>query len=205
MRALALVLSVALGSAGCAQLLGLEDPTQPDGGGCHRTCDLENNCGCTSAQTCSWNSSSGDQTCRETSGSSSLGQGCATADDCVLGTDCLFGECRRYCFSDDQCGSTLCKADFTPFAPTTVCSDACTPLTDAGCPSTLACLIIQGVDQAFCSGGDTIALGSDCSANVFGCVTGALCYHMGARSRAVRSAIRAGRPARPAPARRSRT
>jgi hypothetical protein len=165
--------------AGCATILGLDDPKEAPGG-CAHACDLEDNCGCAATETCSWNSTSGEVSCRTVFGSSALGQGCAQDADCALGTSCVFGECRRYCYNDEQCGATKCKTDFTPNVPTITCADACTPVTNAGCPGSLACLINQGTDQAFCFAGDSQPAGSDCSADPFRCEPGAICHAEGA-------------------------
>lgn len=177
--AIALSLSIA---AGCAQLAGLKDPEPPDvdGNGCSNSvCDLQDNCGCTAAQTCSWMSDKGNDYCRTGFGAAALGQGCAKDSDCVQGTSCVFGECRRYCSGDPQCGGTTCNADWTGFFPGITCADDCTPISNASCPGTSACLIVQGHDAAFCLPGDTIPLGTDCTSSPFSCVPGAICHAEG--------------------------
>ena len=164
--------------AGCAQIAGLKDPAPPatDGNGCNRLCDVEDNCGCTSAQTCSWNTDTGDPYCRDQFGAGNRGDGCAKDTDCVQGTSCVFGECRQYCTGDGTCGSTTCTADWTGFYPGLTCADTCTPVSNAGCPGSSACLIIQGKGATFCLTGDTVAVGSDCTSAPFSCVTGAVCH-----------------------------
>jgi hypothetical protein len=169
-------------AAGCAQIAGLQDP-QPavDSNGCSHTCDLEDNCGCTSTQTCSWNGTTGDPYCRAAAGTAKLGETCVKDDDCELGTSCVFGECRRYCVGSATCGSTTCTADFTPYVPVKVCSDTCTPVSNAGCPGT-SCLIIQGGNAAYCLAGESIAAGVACDAAPFQCIPGAVCHNEGGGS-----------------------
>jgi hypothetical protein len=162
--------------AGCAQIAGLEDPKPPNNGCNNLVCDLENNCGCTSAQTCSWNGNTGDHYCRTVFGSAVLGDGCINDGDCAQGTSCVFGECRRYCSGDGQCGGTTCTADWTGFYPGLTCSDACKPVSNQGCSGTLSCLIAQGHNATFCLPGDTVALGADCTSAPFSCVPGAICH-----------------------------
>ena len=75
--------------AGCAQIAGLQDPPPPGNGCTDTVCDLANNCGCDDAtQTCSWKSDTGDDYCRSDFGSASLGDGCGSDTDCVIGTSC---------------------------------------------------------------------------------------------------------------------
>jgi hypothetical protein len=165
--------------AGCAQIAGLQDPKSPDGGGngcTNAVCDLADNCGCDASTTCSWMSNTGDNYCRSNFGAATQGDGCGSDSDCVQGTSCVFGECRKYCTGDGQCGSTTCRADWTGFYPGLTCGDQCTPVTNAGCPSTLSCLIVEGHDATFCLSGDNVPLGTDCSSAPFSCVAGAICH-----------------------------
>jgi hypothetical protein len=165
--------------AGCASIVGLPDP-QPvsaDGPSCaHSPCDLEDGCGCQRFETCSWNTDQGASYCRTSGGSSRLGEACLKDADCQIGTSCVYGECRRYCVAAAACGATSCTADFTPFYPVKTCSDACTPISNAGCPST-SCLIIQGQGTTFCLAGDTTPIGAACDQAPFSCVPGAVCHN----------------------------
>jgi len=182
MRASVVAALIGVLAAGCASILGIQDPQESqqstvDSNGCvHAPCDLPDNCGCQAAETCSWRSNTGESYCRATAGTAKRGEGCAKDDDCVKGTACVFGECRTFCVNDGPCSGTRCNADFRDAVPELVCADPCTPVTNDGCPGSMACLLIQGGDQAFCLAGDTIALGGDCGANPFGCVKGAVCY-----------------------------
>ncbi|HTJ44859.1 MAG TPA: hypothetical protein VL463_22285 [Kofleriaceae bacterium] len=164
---------------GCASIVGLQDP-QPgaDGNGCNRACDIEDNCGCSATETCTWNQTSGDPYCRTSGGSAALGDQCDKDDACQIGTSCVFGVCRRYCVDSSPCGSTTCTADFTPYVPVKMCANDCTPITNDGCAGT-SCLIIQGGDSTFCLAGDTIALGDPCDQAPFQCVPGAVCHDEG--------------------------
>jgi hypothetical protein len=171
--------ALALLIAGCAQIAGLEDPKPPTNGCQNPVCDLASNCGCDASTTCSWMSTTGDNFCRSAFGAAKQGDGCAADTDCVQGTSCVFGECRKYCTGDGQCGATTCTADWTGFYPGLTCADQCTPVTNTGCSGTQACLIAQGRDATFCLPGDTVPLGADCSSAAFSCVPGAICHDEG--------------------------
>lgn len=177
--AVAVILAAALAS-GCQYLLGIDDPvpgSEIDAGACVRApCDLISNCGCASGDTCSWDGNAGETYCRATDGSASRSDACNQDTDCVDGTLCVINVCRQPCLNDGECGATNCRADFDPLVPSLVCGDACTPVSNAGCPGTDTCIPVAGQDAAFCIPGEDIAAGSPCTDRAFSCEPGAICY-----------------------------
>ncbi|MCE9578233.1 MAG: hypothetical protein K8W52_34220 [Deltaproteobacteria bacterium] len=168
-------------TSGCQYLLGIDDPvpgSDIDAGVCvHSPCDLVDNCGCTGGDTCSWNGNAGEAYCRATDGTAPRSGACNQDTDCADGTMCVVNVCRKACLNDPECGTgSVCRANFDPLLPALACTDACTPVTNAGCPGTDTCVPLQGTDGAFCIPGDTIPDGGVCTDNAFNCVHGAVCY-----------------------------
>jgi hypothetical protein len=160
------VLAAAALASGCQYLLGISDPVVADGidaaGGCVRSpCDLAGSCGCPSGDTCS----------------SARGEACNQDTDCQAGALCLVNVCRKPCLISGDCGATRCLSNFDPLLPALVCTEACTPVSNAGCPASDTCVPLQGADGAFCIPGETIPVGTSCVDHAFSCVTGAICYH----------------------------
>lgn len=171
-------IALVLLASGCQYLLGIDDPVAIDAGACaHTPCDLVGSCGCTAGDTCSWNPDQGESYCRNTDGNSTLGEICNLDTDCEDGAICVVNVCRKACLRDQDCNGTHCVLDFSPLVPELICAEACTPVSNAGCPGTDTCVPLQSKDGAFCIPGDAIAVGDSCVDHAFSCVPGAFCWH----------------------------
>jgi hypothetical protein len=127
-------------------------PQQPDAGPdtCKRTapskaCGLVPQCGCTLAETCDVEDSSGNVGC-VTAGKAPMGAPCVATAGCALGLSCVFGTCHSFC---DNPGSA-CTAPKTggciqvnasggtPIPNFTVCRVACDLRDVTACGGTTA-------------------------------------------------------------------
>jgi hypothetical protein len=134
MRALALAALVML--AGCAQILGIDDPR---GDRCSpfdvHTCDL--------SDTCDLDEGTHLLTCRPEGGLAEYAPcGGDIGDTCSGALTCYEGVCRHFCDAQHGCGSngeSSCTNDL-PDTTQKVCDDDCDVLQGTGCAGGLECV-----------------------------------------------------------------
>jgi hypothetical protein len=114
-----------------------------------------------------------------TTGTVPEGGFCSARPDCVAGTDCYTGLCRRFCRqSGTDCpAGQVCESVSAPGASmgtTTygVCTgEVCVPATGAGCPASLNCDILVHTDPSggmartvsYCTDAGTVPFSGACS------------------------------------------
>lgn len=121
-------------------------------------CDFVPQCGCGPGEKCTI--SLGDRTCIDVTGSTTESGVCAYDYECVAETLCITGVtghplCYRFCNVDSDCSAgpgSICISEVTyqgnPIPGAMLCSIDCNPVTNAGCPSGLACdLYIRNTDD----------------------------------------------------------
>lgn len=153
------------------------EPDAPDT--CKRTapsnkCGLAPQCGCTLAQTCDLEDSSGNVAC-VTAGKALMGAPCISTEGCAVGLTCVYGACHAFC---DNPGSACTVANAggciqvmatgnTPIPNLTVCRVAC-DLRDANaCGGTTAAgtgvCMVDEQGHTDCAAGGTRTVGQTCS------------------------------------------
>ncbi|MFT3710177.1 MAG: hypothetical protein QM817_21330 [Archangium sp.] len=112
-------------------------------------------------------------------GSKTEGQSCGpTADDCAKGLICVNGSCRKFCYTDNNCGGglnicgNLVQVPNSPEMPATcVMLQACDPLLQ-NCPAMQGCALT--VNGPACLPEGNVANGGMCG-QMAGCVKGSTC------------------------------
>lgn len=154
--------------------------TQPDAPDtCKRTapsnkCGLVPQCGCTLAETCDVEDSSGNVGCI-TAGKAAMGAPCVATAGCALGLSCVFGTCHAFC---DNPGSA-CTAPKTgaciqvksaasaPIPNFTVCRVACDLRDVSACGGTTAAgtgvCMVDDSGATDCSMGGTRTVNQSCT------------------------------------------
>jgi hypothetical protein len=108
-------------------------------------CDPVSQTGCASGQSCYWN---GTAAVCSAPGPALRGHSCSSAISCAAGLGCAVvgynGVCRRYCRTDNECGS-LGKCVFSLSGTSAkFCSNSCEPTaTSTGCFSGNGCYVLQ--------------------------------------------------------------
>ncbi|MBW2262235.1 MAG: hypothetical protein JRG91_09705 [Deltaproteobacteria bacterium] len=149
------------------------------------------NCGCPAGQKCYTNTTTTPSFTREctAAGSGTSSSLCTSEAGCAIGTQCieLFGEstspesmCYAFCNSETDCptDASVCLSFFTTETYPKVCSHACNPISNSGCPSGTKCQLLtlttSGTDLTDCtadmgyvSAGGYCAAEEDCSAGTF--------------------------------------
>jgi hypothetical protein len=146
--------------------------------GCtHTTCDLYPQCGCDDGMKCTLDSSS-SRTC-STAGAINAGGLCTAEADCSKGAMCIGrttsqGQCMAYCDTGVGCGGGagsycvgLIDANQAPIPGAAICTIHCSPSTNTGCPTGLACEIYQD--------SNTMDLFTDCHGDVGTVTEGGAC------------------------------
>lgn len=130
-----LLLAAILSGAGCAQILGISDPT---GDACSpfqvMTCDP--------TDTCDVDPDSELLTCRTEGGLPEYALCEQVGDTCSGALTCLGGVCRAFCDDEHGCtrtGESSCI--WTDGIDATVCDDACNVFDGTGCPGALECTV----------------------------------------------------------------
>jgi cysteine-rich repeat protein len=114
-------------------------------------CDLWAQTGCDFAEKCTL--SGIDRVC-VAAGTYTEGQNCVSETECGVGLTCLTNGglerlCYRFCRDDFDCFGTgsLCVYDLmygsTPVPWVRLCSKACDPISNIGCPEGFSCMIYQ--------------------------------------------------------------
>jgi hypothetical protein len=123
-------------------------PTQP--------CDLHEQCGCPSGEACDLeflnfddNEFSDQLACRAIATPGNLLSTCASHTRCAAGYQCIGGQCRRYCQSNDVCGGPGGQCALTRAGSQRtddlLCTKSCQPDFqadhEASCPKDYSCYI----------------------------------------------------------------
>jgi hypothetical protein len=194
-------------AAGCNSDGGVDGP--PEGGvpegGVFEGCDLVSPA-CTDGQTCQVNCKANRNECTR-GGNGEPGAVCTGNADCKPGTQCFdYGMlgcnvkvCLRFCNNGGDCatfgaggggpgslceGPILCPGFETAYH---TCTFNCDPRlaaapTRGGCPTTLACVALAGMDQVDCTcAGPTRTknIGDSCTPGGADCKAGLVCNRMG--------------------------
>jgi hypothetical protein len=149
-------------------------------------------CGCPDGEMCSIKNT-GDIACHAP-GTKQLDEECVGLYGCDAGLLCLNASstksvCGKYCDDDSQCSGGLCLIELTdPSNPpqslpgVTLCTDDCSPLTNAGCQANLGLSCQIGQEQTgqmrtftICSGSGSGAQGSTC-VDSEDCAVGSACF-----------------------------
>jgi hypothetical protein len=129
---------------------GIDAATSIDGEVCSGDpCSLLDQCGCGAIQVCDLDAmelSTAGTECRDVTVPGGAGANCASRTECASGWSCyggaIYGQCRRYCDGDDDCGTGgYCIIQVTdgaePVPGVKICTKACSPTaaTANGCPA----------------------------------------------------------------------
>jgi hypothetical protein len=189
-------------TAGCNTDGGVDGPTE---GGVFPGCDLVSPA-CGDGKTCQVNCAMHRNECTP-GGNGAPGAVCASNADCQPGTQCFdysgigcaVKVCLRFCNSGGDCaafgaggggpgslceGPVLCPSFETPYH---TCTFNCDPrlaaaATRGGCPTSLACVALAGMDQVDCTCPGTTRIkdiGETCVPAGADCKTGLVCNRMG--------------------------
>jgi hypothetical protein len=130
-----------------------------------KTCGLVPQCGCTLAETCDVEDSSGNVGC-VTAGKALMGAPCVATAGCALGLSCVFGTCHAFCDNPGSactapktggCIQVVNGAAKTPIPNYTVCRVACDLRDVTACGGTTAAG--TGVCQVDDTGATDCAMG----------------------------------------------
>jgi hypothetical protein len=143
----AIVLAAILAQAGCAQILGIDDPRGD-------ACSPFEVSTCAITDTCDVSEETGVLECRPEGGLDAY-QPCETAgDSCSGAKTCLAGLCRRFCDENHGCtqpGDAACTWFVSPTSR--VCDADCNVLDGGGCAAAQECILDYDT-----TGGDLLAL-----------------------------------------------
>jgi cysteine-rich repeat protein len=178
-----------------------DDGNSASGDGCSPTCQIEEATACSimPQSGCSGGTPACDLTaaddgttaCRAVSASGTSDSRCSVLTACSAGYSCVGdlsndASCMKFCANDSGCSGTGSRCAYTlvndngDSLNVKVCSNACDPILQVGCPSGLGCMAYDasGGDITDCRLMGTKSVGATCSSSLQ-CSPGALCVDDG--------------------------
>ena len=154
-------------------------------------CTLVPQSGCSGTQACDLTAAeNGDTTCRAVTGNGTADSLCNTAPtQCVAGYTCVgltdtVEGCMKFCGTDNHCNGVgsrcvlglINSSTGDPIPGVEICTNACDPLQQTGCPSGFGCMPynMAGGDVTDCEDMGTRLDGQSCS-EVTDCLPGSIC------------------------------
>lgn len=191
---------------------GCDDGNVASGDGCSTTCQIEAATACSilpqggcggSTPACDIDITATETACREVTKQGTSNSHCAVPTECAIGYTCIEevdashpAVCSRFCNDDSDCLGTGSRCTIglvdNNNGPTNihVCSNACDPYDQSGCPSGMGCVAIEatGGDYTDCRYMGTKLDGQTCT-DTSQCEPGSMCAAFGSSSSHVCAAI----------------